>query len=62
MSHSVHAPLTRPLCIVTVSQEIVLITGGGNGIGKLMAKRFSSLGSTIVLWDIDEKATLASME
>jgi len=32
--------------------KIVLITGGGSGIGKLLAKRFAKDGSKIVIWDI----------
>jgi len=34
----------------------VLITGGGSGLGKLMAQRFVSAGSRVILWDINEKA------
>jgi lactate dehydrogenase-like 2-hydroxyacid dehydrogenase len=39
-----------------VSKDIVLVTGGGGGIGQLVAKRFASAGSTIVLCDINEEA------
>ena len=42
-----------------IVQEVVLITGGGNGIGRLMALKFAKLGSTIVIWDIDEKGANA---
>lgn len=34
--------------------EIILITGGGSGLGRLMAMRFARLGATIVVWDINE--------
>ena len=30
----------------------ILITGGGSGIGRLMAIRFASAGGDIILWDI----------
>ena len=38
-----------------VKGELVLITGAGSGIGRLMAKRFAKLGSRLVLVDIDQK-------
>lgn len=37
-----------------VSGEIVLITGAGSGIGRLLALKFARLGATLVLWDINE--------
>ncbi|NWW77280.1 RDHE2 dehydrogenase, partial [Climacteris rufus] len=38
-----------------VSGEIVLITGAGSGIGRLLALKFARLGATLVLWDINEE-------
>ncbi|NWV89783.1 RDHE2 dehydrogenase, partial [Machaerirhynchus nigripectus] len=38
-----------------VSGEIVLITGAGSGIGRLLAIKFASLGATLVLWDINQE-------
>lgn len=38
-----------------VSNDIVLITGGGCGFGRLFALEFTKLGSTVVIWDIDER-------
>ncbi|XP_078253534.1 epidermal retinol dehydrogenase 2 [Rhinoraja longicauda] len=35
-----------------VSGEIVLVTGAGSGIGRLVALRFARLGTALVLWDI----------
>lgn len=37
-----------------VSNDIVLITGGGSGIGRLLAKKFAALGSTVVVWDLNQ--------
>jgi all-trans-retinol dehydrogenase (NAD+) len=31
------------------------ITGGGSGIGRLMALRLAELGATVVSWDINER-------
>lgn len=38
-----------------VTGEIVLITGAGSGIGRLMAQEFSALGASLVLWDINQE-------
>ncbi|NXS29967.1 RDHE2 dehydrogenase, partial [Pomatostomus ruficeps] len=38
-----------------VSGEIVLITGAGSGIGRLLTVKFASLGATVVLWDINQE-------
>ena len=37
-----------------ISNEIVLITGAGSGIGRLMAYRFAARGSIVVCVDINE--------
>ncbi|KFP28466.1 Epidermal retinol dehydrogenase 2, partial [Colius striatus] len=38
-----------------VSGEIVLITGAGSGIGRLLSLKFASLGATVVLWDVNQE-------
>lgn len=38
-----------------VTGEIVLITGAGSGIGRLMAERFAPLGVSLVLWDVNQE-------
>lgn len=38
-----------------VSGEVVLITGSGSGIGRLMALEFANLGTVLVLWDINQE-------
>lgn len=37
-----------------VSGDVVLITGGGSGLGRAIALEYARLGSSIVLWDINE--------
>jgi all-trans-retinol dehydrogenase (NAD+) len=39
----------------SVSQEIILVTGAGSGIGRLLALKLSDLGARLVLWDVNEK-------
>jgi len=39
----------------SIQGEIVLITGGGSGIGRLMALKLSKLGAVIVTWDVNTK-------
>ncbi|XP_036884476.1 short-chain dehydrogenase/reductase family 16C member 6-like [Sturnira hondurensis] len=41
-----------------VAGEIVLITGAGSGLGRLMAIKFASLGAIVVLWDINEEGNM----
>lgn len=41
-----------------LDDEIVLVTGAANGLGKEMAIRFAEKNATVVLWDIDEVSTL----
>ncbi|XP_011684126.1 epidermal retinol dehydrogenase 2 isoform X2 [Strongylocentrotus purpuratus] len=38
-----------------VSKEIVLVTGGGMGIGRLMSLTFAKLGATVIIWDINKE-------
>lgn len=37
-----------------ITGEVVLITGAGSGIGRLMAREFASHGTVVVLWDINQ--------
>jgi len=36
-----------------VRGDIILVTGGGSGIGRLMCLKFAKLGATVVTWDIN---------
>ncbi|CAI4226819.1 unnamed protein product [Auanema sp. JU1783] len=41
-----------------ITGQVVLITGAGNGLGKLMAIEFAKLKACLVLWDVDESSLL----
>ena len=34
--------------------DVVLLTGGGSGIGRLMAVKLAKLGAIIVTWDVNQ--------
>ncbi|TKR62463.1 hypothetical protein L596_026419 [Steinernema carpocapsae] len=42
----------------SVLDDVVLITGSGSGLGRMMAIKFAQLGAKIVLWDVNEKGNL----
>lgn len=44
-----------PIKKKNIAGEVVLITGAGSGIGRLMAQEFSALGTVVVLWDINQE-------
>ena len=45
-----------------VSNDIVLVTGAGSGIGRALSFKFAGIGATVVLWDINKSANDAVAE
>lgn len=45
-----------------IQGEIALVTGGGGGLGRLLALRLAKLGATVVLWDINAQALEESID
>lgn len=45
-----------------VSNDIVLITGAGHGMGKELSQQYAKLGATIVCWDINEQLNLETVK
>lgn len=39
----------------SINGEIALVTGGGGGLGRLLALRLVKLGAQVVLWDINQE-------
>lgn len=39
----------------SVKGQIVLITGGAMGIGRLLSLRFAALGAVVLVWDLNEE-------
>ncbi|XP_037928439.1 short-chain dehydrogenase/reductase family 16C member 6 isoform X2 [Teleopsis dalmanni] len=45
-----------------VSGQVVLITGGGGGVGRLLALNFAKLNANIIIWDINQEAIKATID
>ncbi|XP_018787520.1 PREDICTED: epidermal retinol dehydrogenase 2 isoform X2 [Bactrocera latifrons] len=45
-----------------VSGQVVLITGGGGGVGRLLALNFAKQNARVVVWDINPEAIKTTMD
>ncbi|ALC40351.1 CG9265 [Drosophila busckii] len=45
-----------------LNTDIALITGGGNGLGRLLAERLGKLGTKVIIWDINKKGIAETVE
>ncbi|CAL7940438.1 unnamed protein product [Xylocopa violacea] len=41
----------------SIAGEIALVTGGGGGLGRLIALRLANLGAIVVIWDVNKEGT-----
>ncbi|XP_076648153.1 estradiol 17-beta-dehydrogenase 11 [Halictus rubicundus] len=41
----------------SIAGEIALVTGGGGGLGRLVALRIANLGAIVVIWDVNKEGT-----
>lgn len=52
---AVYPLIPKRYLLKDISNETILITGGGFGLGRLLAQRFAKLGAKLILWDINEE-------
>ena len=45
-----------------LKDRTVIVTGGGNGIGAAVCRRFGEEGAKVAIWDIDKDAACARAE
>ncbi|XP_017471425.1 PREDICTED: short-chain dehydrogenase/reductase family 16C member 6 [Rhagoletis zephyria] len=48
--------------IKEISGQVVLITGGGGGVGRLLALNFAKLNARVVVWDINQEAIKTTVD
>lgn len=39
----------------SIAGEVALVTGGGGGLGSLIALRLANLGAIVVIWDVNKE-------
>ncbi|XP_053961767.1 estradiol 17-beta-dehydrogenase 11 [Anastrepha ludens] len=45
-----------------LNTDIALITGGGNGLGRLLAQRLGKMGTKVIIWDINKEGIKETTE
>jgi NAD(P)-dependent dehydrogenase (short-subunit alcohol dehydrogenase family) len=48
--------------MINLNSKVAIITGARRGIGFAIAKRLHQQGANVVLFDVDEKETLAAAQ
>ena len=41
-----------------LKNDVALITGGGSGLGRLLAIRLGKMGTKVIIWDINKQGKL----
>ncbi|XP_014480780.1 PREDICTED: estradiol 17-beta-dehydrogenase 11 [Dinoponera quadriceps] len=54
--------IPRRYCNKSIEGEVALVTGGANGIGRLIAAKLAKLGAQVVIWDIDKRGLAEAAE
>ena len=42
---------------INLSNKVAIVTGGAQGFGLAISKKFIDSGANVIIWDIDKKAT-----
>lgn len=45
-----------------VSNQVVLITGGGGGVGRELALRFAEKDAVVIIWDVNNEGEYLYLE
>ncbi|KAK6626446.1 hypothetical protein RUM44_008919 [Polyplax serrata] len=51
----IHFILPTKFRVKSIAGDVVLVTGGGGGLGRLLSERLAKLGCTVVIWDINQE-------
>ena len=47
---------------IDLSNKVAIVTGGAQGFGLAISKKFIESGANVIIWDIDKKTTEKSLK